>query len=115
MSSDLLRGINAYGNVNKIDVPEFANKISNQDDNQDGNIDDSSAVNLFSDMVRNAVTSTEGNIANAEAKTGLSLVDKAPLQSTVLTVNEAKIALQMLVSIRDKVIAAYNDIIKMPI
>jgi flagellar hook-basal body complex protein FliE len=40
---------------------------------------------------------------------------KQPLHEVVLSINEAEIALQTIVAVRDKVIAAYQDIIKMPI
>ncbi|MCH2037438.1 MAG: flagellar hook-basal body complex protein FliE [Rickettsiales bacterium] len=105
MSSDLLRGISAYNNMSTIPV-------------SDTNASEASSVNsdsVFSDMIRNVVDTADKELTTSENLAAASLVDKAPLHEVVLSVNEAEIALRTVVSIRDRVISAYQDIIKMPI
>ena len=107
MSSDLLRGINAYNNSNSISN----NKGIGFDMVQNSN--DSNSI--FSDMIRGVVSNTSDALKKSERLTAASMVDKAPLHDVILSVNESDIALRSVVSIRDKVITAYQDIIRMPI
>ena len=69
----------------------------------------------FADMVGEAVKSTMSNIKNAETVSANAMTGKASLTDVVTAVNGADIALKSVVAIRDRVINAYQDIIKMPI
>lgn len=105
MSSELLRGISAYNNTSAIPVSD-TNKTDNISEADGGS---------FSALVRDVVSNADKELSKSEELTAASLVDKAPLHDVVLSVNEAEIALRTIVSIRDRVISAYQDIIKMPI
>jgi flagellar hook-basal body complex protein FliE len=52
---------------------------------------------------------------NAEKQTTAAAAGKADLNSVVMAVSEAELTLNTVVSIRDKVIEAYNQILRMPI
>jgi flagellar hook-basal body complex protein FliE len=52
---------------------------------------------------------------NAEKQTTAAAAGKADLNSVVMAVSEAELTLNTVVSIRDKVIDAYNQILRMPI
>lgn len=68
----------------------------------------------FADMVTDAVKGTMNNIKSAETVSANALIGKASLTDVVTAVNGADIALKSVVAIRDKVINAYQDIMKMP-
>lgn len=52
---------------------------------------------------------------NAEKQTTAAAAGKADLNTVVMAVSEAELTLNTVVSIRDKVIDAYNQILRMPI
>lgn len=67
----------------------------------------------FGDMVTNAVKGTMDNIRASEQVSAAAVTGKASLTDVVTAVNSADVALKSVVAIRDKVISAYQDIIKM--
>ena len=69
----------------------------------------------FADMVRNAAEGAVGSMQKSEQVAMSSNVDKAGLTDVVLAVNNAEIALQTVVAVRDRVVDAYQQIIRMPI
>ena len=69
----------------------------------------------FGDMVEKAVTSTLETGRAAEAK-ALSMAEgNASIVDVVTAVAETELAVETLVTVRDKVISAYKDILNMPI
>ena len=69
----------------------------------------------FGDMVEKAVTGTLDTGRAAEAK-ALSMAEgKASIVDVVTAVAETELAVETLVTVRDKVISAYKDILNMPI
>ncbi len=76
-----------------------------------GGADDTS----FAGLVSGAIKSAAGTVAEGEAMSLKAIAGHADLNQVVLAVTQAEIALQTVVAVRDRVIQAYNDIIKMPI
>jgi len=68
----------------------------------------------FADMVTDAVKSSMNTVRKSETVSANAMVGKASLTDVVTAVNGADIALKSVVAIRDKVINAYQDIMKMP-
>ena len=69
----------------------------------------------FGDMVAKAVTGTLETGQAAEQK-ALSMTEgKASIVDVVTAVAETELAVETLVTVRDKVISAYKDILNMPI
>lgn len=69
----------------------------------------------FSDVLKSAISET-AQAVDASATTGIAaLGGKAELVDVVTSVQNAEMVLETVVAVRDKVIAAYQDIIKMPI
>ncbi len=68
----------------------------------------------FAGMVSDAAKSALNNVRSAETVSASALVGKASLTDVVTAVNGADIALKSVVAIRDRVISAYQDIMKMP-
>ncbi|OYW13407.1 MAG: flagellar hook-basal body complex protein FliE [Rhodospirillales bacterium 12-54-5] len=71
--------------------------------------------NSFADMVAHALGSAAASGYKSETTSAMGLTGKAGIADVVTAVNNAETALNTVVAVRDKVITAYNDIIKMQI
>lgn len=69
----------------------------------------------FASMVKNIAQDAIDSGKQAEEMSKAALAGKASLRDVVAAVNNAELTLETVVSVRDKVISAYNDILKMPI
>ena len=71
--------------------------------------------NDFSQMVKNFAESAVEVGKNSEAQSAAAAAGKADLNSVVVAVAEAELTLNTVVAVRDKVLEAYRQIIRMPI
>jgi flagellar hook-basal body complex protein FliE len=69
----------------------------------------------FAEMVNDAVGSVSELGAVADTRTEAMVQGKADLVDVVTAVAESELALETLVSVRDRVISAYEEIMRMPI
>lgn len=69
----------------------------------------------FADMVKDAVGEVVKTGRTAEAKAIEGVTGKAELVDVVTAITNAELTLQTVVAVRDKVIGAYQEIMKMPI
>lgn len=69
----------------------------------------------FASLVRSAIEQAQVIGGTAEKATLAGVTGAADLSQVVTAVAEAEVALQTVVSIRDKVLEAYKDITRMPI
>ena len=69
----------------------------------------------FGDMLSNVLGDALNNGRAAEAKTGALMQGKGDIVDVVTAVNAAEMSLETVVAIRDRVISAYQDIMRMPI
>ena len=69
----------------------------------------------FGSLVENALSSMAAKGREADAKTMQAAAGKADLVDVVTAVAETEVAVATLVSVRDKVISAYEEIFRMPI
>lgn len=69
----------------------------------------------FADMVGDSLIGAKNLGYKSEATATKALMGKADLTDVVTAVSQAETALNTVVTIRDRVINAYQDIIKMPI
>lgn len=69
----------------------------------------------FSDMLGNVLSDTVANVKQSEIASRRALVNEISLDELAITVANAEMSLRTIVSIRDRIIAAYQDITKMPI
>jgi len=69
----------------------------------------------FMDMVGNALKSAEASNYHSEAMADKALTGKVGLSDVITAVANAENALNTVVAVRDKVIGAYQEIIRMPI
>ncbi len=68
-------------------------------------------TSMVEGVLNNAVQSTQ----KSEAMAAQAVVGKADLVDVVASVNSAEMAMETLVTVRDRVINAYQDIMRMPI
>lgn len=93
--------INAYSDATKGSAPG----LSARDDSQ---------PNTFGGLVENAIQKAIDINQQSEALSIAAINDKADLNQVVTAVAEAELMLQTVTAVRDKVIEAYREIIRMP-
>lgn len=73
------------------------------------------ASGSFADLVEQSLEAAVKTSENADAMSVQAMAGDANLVDVVTSVSAAEVALETVVSIRDRVIGAYQDIMKMPI
>ena len=75
------------------------------------------SVNLpsFGDLVTQSLGAVADKGLNADRQIATVAAGKADMVSVVTAVAESESAIETLVAVRDKVIAAYDDIMRMPV
>ena len=76
---------------------------------------DEAAGPSFADMVQDAVGGVGETLQNGEDKAMAAATGGADLTEIVTAVSAAEITLETVVAIRDRVISAYQEIMRMPI
>jgi flagellar hook-basal body complex protein FliE len=94
---------NAYASIGRILDPGVAGKAS-----------DTSGPS-FGDLLKNAIGDVVDGGRKADSQTDAMAAGKANVMDVVTAVAETDVKVSTLVSVRDKVIAAYEDIMKMAI
>lgn len=107
MTVDALNAAKAYGNQLKI--------MQNAGDGSTDESSGSTGGSPFMKMVQDAVKSAVNTETGSETKQLQSLTGKVELTNLTTSVANAELTLNAVVAIRDRVINAYNDIIKMSI
>ena len=69
----------------------------------------------FGSLVKDAVNALSKSTHNSDMQTQAAANGKANMVDVVTAVAESEVAIDTLVSVRDKVISAYEEIMKMPI
>ena len=99
MVASISNAVAAYANAGKIAGPGLAAR--------DGG--------SFADLLKQAGGDAMGALKQGEAQSLQAVTGKADITAVTAAVNNAELALHAVVALRDKVIAAYQDISKMPI
>jgi flagellar hook-basal body complex protein FliE len=69
----------------------------------------------FSSVLKQAIDSVETMGKKSDAQARAAANGKANMVDVVTAVSETEVAIDAVVAVRDKIIAAYEDIMKMPI
>ncbi len=69
----------------------------------------------FASVLKGAAKDSIATMRTAETQSAAAIAGKADIREVVQAVTNAELTLQTVVNIRDKVIGAYNDIIRMPV
>jgi flagellar hook-basal body complex protein FliE len=94
--------VNAYANAGKMAPAQGASAGAGAGEN-------------FGDMLKTATNSVVDTVAQGEQASLQAAVGKADLAKVTEAVNNAEVAVQTVVAIRDRVVQAYQDIMRMPI
>ena len=100
MSVSFTNAINAYANANRI---------------ASGADSGSKPEESFGKMLEKAANGVVGDLRKSEALSMQAVTGHADLTAVTEAVTNAEVALQTVVAVRDRVISAYQDILKMPI
>ncbi len=102
--------------VDKIANPALvANAYSNTQKSGTAGLDLPAGTPSFGDMLRAGVQNTIDTIKIGEATSAAAISGKADLNDVVQAITKAELTLQTVVAIRDRLITAYQDILRMPI
>tara|TARA_R110000868_G_scaffold262401_2_gene521017 strand:+ start:3711 stop:4004 length:294 start_codon:yes stop_codon:yes gene_type:complete len=75
-----------------------------------------STSNAFSDMVTKALSKTADTQKHAEVMTQAAAAgENVPMHEVIQAVSEAELTLQTMLTVRDKAVEAYQEILRMPI
>jgi flagellar hook-basal body complex protein FliE len=69
----------------------------------------------FGSMLKNAINSLNHSVKASDVQTQAMAAGKANIVDVVTAVAETEVAIDTLVSVRDRVIQSYDEIMKMPI
>lgn len=69
----------------------------------------------FGDLLKNAMTDVTQASRNAETKVAQQVAGKADLVDVVTAISSAEASLETVMAVRDQVISAYQEIMRMPI
>ncbi|HEX6956636.1 MAG TPA: flagellar hook-basal body complex protein FliE [Ferrovibrio sp.] len=69
----------------------------------------------FGELLKEALQNTVEASRQAEAESAKAVAGKADITSVVTAVSNAEMALDTVVAVRDRVITAYQEILRMPI
>lgn len=103
MDVKFLDASKAYGQAVKAGAPGLAAP------------DQPKSGNAFADMVQGIIENSVEATAKSEATTAAALNKDAELLDIVTAVNSAEMAVETVVAVRNKVVEAYNEIMRMPL
>jgi flagellar hook-basal body complex protein FliE len=69
----------------------------------------------FANMVRDVVATSIDTVRGGEAMSLKAMTGQADTREVVMAVNSAEVTLQTVVAVRDKVVSAYETIMRMPL
>ena len=84
-----------------------AQKATNADDNAGG-------FN-FSDLIKSGLNNAISTVKAGETASASAIAGKADLNDVVQAISKSELTLQTIVAIRDRLIGAYQEILRMPI
>jgi flagellar hook-basal body complex protein FliE len=101
MAVDFNAAINAYANANRIATGAASTAGAGTGES-------------FAKLLQQAGAGVVDALNKSEASSLQAVTGKADLAAVTEAITNAQVALQTVVAVRDRVIAAYQDIIKMP-
>lgn len=107
MSIKQLDAVNAYAQAAK----QTQQGLTGARDGEDGMKGESA----FASMVTESLGDVRASTANLEVTSAKAIAAQADIVDVATAVSNAEMVVETVVTVRDKVIGAYNDILKMPI
>jgi flagellar hook-basal body complex protein FliE len=107
MTASFQSAINAYTNTSRFKIdPQGVN--NNTPANQVG-------MDRFTNAIKDTVTQTAQPLRHAEEMVAKSLMKQADISDVVSATTQAELMLQTIVNIRDRLVNAHQEILRMPI
>lgn len=100
--AEILNAINAYSKYVNPEAKSSVTGATNGDDS-------------FVNMVGQVLQGVQNNVSTAEKSTLLAAAGEMSLEELAINVANAEASLNALIAVRDKIISAYQDIMRMPI
>ena len=104
--------INAYSNASGIKVATGAKETEGSGDTDSAG---GSGGVTFSDFLKTKATESVDVLKKSEEMSAKAVTGEADLTDVVQAVSSAELTLQTVVSVRDRMINAYQEIMRMPI
>ncbi len=101
--------------INFTEAVKAYEKIARQDTIQDPNAAQSKGGTGFSEMLREASESAVSSLREGDSISLQAAAGTADINDVIMAVGKAEMTLQTVVTIRDRVIQAYQEILRMPI
>lgn len=115
MAIDFSSAANAYSNASRIGGDSAGATAVPFTGSGNGLLPSAGEGPSFSDLVRSSVDDVVASTQHAESVSKLAMANKAELHELVTAISSAEVTVQTVVAVRDRMITAYQDIIKMPI
>ncbi len=101
--------------INFTEAVRAYEKISRQDSIQGPDAAQPKGGTGFADVLREATEGAVSSLREGEAQSLRAAAGAADINDVVMAVSKAEMTLQTVVTLRDKVIQAYQEILRMPI
>ncbi len=107
MSIDALKAAQAYAQVARTtnDIPNGSGEA----------IANANNPSRFSSLVEDALSQTNSSLQNAEATANTVVTGDASLVDVVTAISAAEVSLEAAIAVRNRMIEAYQEIMRMPI
>ncbi|MEQ1790631.1 MAG: flagellar hook-basal body complex protein FliE [Rickettsiales bacterium] len=92
----------------------YLNQLKLQNDIGDASPQEESSKSSFANLLKDGIQNTIDTQYKGEAVKMEALTGKVDLTDLVSAVNNAELSLNTVIAVRDKIIGAYQDIIRMP-
>jgi flagellar hook-basal body complex protein FliE len=110
MSVSFNAALNAYNQASKMPT-----SLTEKVNNENGTSGDTSGISAVGGAFVNKIGEVKDTLQTAEAVTSKSLVKQADLTDVVTSISKAEVALRTIVEVRDRLITAHQEILRMPI
>lgn len=95
---------------NALSAYAAAGRVATSDGTPSGN----SSGSGFGEVLEKVARETVGTLRKSENLSALAVTGKADMTEVVQAVNNAEMTLQTVTAVRDKIVNAYQEILKMP-
>ncbi|MDF7673471.1 flagellar hook-basal body complex protein FliE [Acetobacteraceae bacterium ESL0709] len=115
LSAQSFDAAHAYNNAQRLRQAELSSDSLNEKSYPISSKDGSDAVSSFSQVLDSALHGAVNTGKTAEVQTAEALSGKGNLSDVVASVEEAKLTLQTVTTLRDKFVNAYQEVMRMSI
>lgn len=101
--------------IDQVNPAAAINAYSNSQNIGKGMSSGNDSVSTFGDLLKSAAKDSVDSIKKSEQVSAQAIMGEAQLADVVQAVTDAELTLQTVVAVRDRMISAYQEIMRMPI